>query len=403
MIKNNEQKRYLGIIMNLVIVVVILLNSGYYRATATDSYIPLIMLIALTVGLLFVRKVPITLKSPYLLLLIAGIFLSIVANLNSSNLLSGGRVLVTLLCSYLLIQQISIKEFSKYLCGTIKILIILSIILYFIVGFGIDLPRLSSKSGDYLDLIIITQKPNAERIMGPFWEPGVFASIIVFAMILDYFIAGNKVKVLDFIIYMLGIYFTKSTAGILIFLFIVVGLLWNKKKNHSGFASFIFILTICLIAIFYQVIFEWLAELSPELFGKLVETESETTSTRINGPLINLEVFLDKPFFGWGFTDSSTEILDRMSFTGVNKVVAQTSTSTQIMAAIGFLGLFYTIAFLAPIFSGKKLSKLCFETKAIIAVCLLLIVNKEPHIFIVLTWMTLFLINKKGTSESCEY
>lgn len=374
---------------------VVILNSGYYRSIVTDSYLPIVFFMCLiALGMLFDsqnilnHKINLTVT-----LLFLGIVLSIVANLSIANSLSGFRVLITMLCSYILISIVPLENFTRYFTAQIKIIIVLSAILQPIIfAEGSNLPRIN----DYYDLIIITSR-SPDRACGVFWEPGVFASMIIISMLFDYYICKNKITVLGITLYVLGIFMTKSTAGYLLLFIVLLGLAWQKivGLKQNVLSSIVFIAIVVAITLSHEVVIDFLVELNPDVFEKLVETNSATTSTRLNGPLINLEVFFERPLFGWGFTGSATEILDRMYSSQINKVVAQTSTSTQIMASIGILGIIYSVAFVFPMFQKKKLSHLLFESKTIIAICMLLIVNKEPHIFIVATWLMLFYINQQ--------
>ena len=375
--------------------VIVILNSGYYRSTTNDSYIPLILLMCfVAVGLLI--------KSPkhsrqrislVLILLSLGILFSVVANFNMSNVLSGFRVFVTMLCSYILVFVVTPKEFIKNFTLQMKVIIILSTIMQVLLLLGVsNFPTIN----EYKDLIIITGR-TANRACGVFWEPGVFASMIIISMLLEYYIGKRKITIFGIALYALGIYITKSTAGYLLLFIVLFGLIWQKffnsrNSNKRPFYLFLFIVVIAVLLISYEYIFEFLFKLNPNVFGKLIETNSETTSTRLNGPLINLQVFAEQPLFGWGFTGSATKIFDIMNSNRLDKVVAQTSTSTQIMASIGIFGAAYSLGFVLPIFQKKKISHLIFEAKVIVAACMLLIVNKEPHVFIVASWLVLFYI-----------
>lgn len=192
---------------------------------------------------------------------------------------------------------------------------------------------------------------------------------------------------------MFGIFLTGSTAGILIIALVLAGYIIKRKNwdNRRDVKAIFFVIVIAGI-LTYDIIFERLAAINPTLFSKLVETTSATTYTRLNAPLVNLELFIQKPIFGWGFTGAAAQYSSYMN----NRLVAQTSTSTQIMSAIGFLGIIYTLMCLLPVFSKRKLAHLSLIDKTIIFASLLLIVNKEPHIYFAITWLILFYINQNS-------
>lgn len=380
-------------------VFILLLNSGYYRSTATDSYMPLILLIAVT--LLYLPPIQ-TIRfwsNKYVIVLGIGIFLSTVANFNVNNLLSGGRVLMTMLCVFILCKRLTLEKFSGALSFLMRWMIVLSVLLYGLSLLGLtgSLPVLHQNSRYYYDLFVVTQSAsvsaNSGRVMGMFWEPGVFASAISVTMLFEYYLAGKKINPLGMALYLVGIALSLSTAGFMIIFFIILGLLWRRfAPGKFRVSTVIFVIVVILLAIFYEDVFAWLAETMPRVFGKLLRTTSGTTSTRMNCPTVNMEVFWKRPMFGWGFTDSSTQIARHMGMSNV-RVVAQTSTSTQILAAIGVFGAAYSLAFVTPIFSANRLQYLGIEMRVILAVCGLLIVNKEPHVFNALTWMLLLTIS----------
>ncbi len=411
---SKERENPKGVVLALAAIIT-LVNSGYYRATATGSYIPLIALIGLIafLVLLYYDKL-VTIKGSFLpFIFVNAIIFSVLANFGMSNLLSGVRVGATMLCAYIITRVIDAKDFSRIFTTCMKVLIIITLLFEILLTIGIkSFPRL----GGYYDLFIVTSTVGANRAFSIFWEPGVFASMIVISVIFDYYIIANRITFVSLAIYVVGFFLASSTAGFLLMFIVLLGLLWRKKesaekaseqikslrkkpKRRFPVGAFAFVLIIVLILLIYDPVVQWLVDINPDIFGKLIETDSDTTATRLDGPLVNLAVFFERPIFGWGFTGSAAEIAFRVDAFGNSNIVAQTSTSTQIMASIGILGIFYSLGFIAPVFSSKKLSHLNSEMKIIIAVCMLFIVNKEPHIFIVASWLVLFYINRADTKK----
>lgn len=385
-------------IFELITAVVVLINSGYYRATVTDSYIPLIFLICVSMlWLLFEKNAVNKISIGILLSLLLGIAFCILANFNASNILSGGRVAVTIICSFIVVRSISVIDFSKYFVALIKIIIVLSILLSILIRLEISSFSTISK---YYDLLIVTSR-GGDRAYGIFWEPGVFASMIIISMLMEYFVSRRPVRLFGLALYIVGVFITKSTAGIMLLIIVSIGLVWEKieRKKKSIAYSFLFIILMACVALFYEQIILFLVDLNPELFGKLVEVGSDTTSTRLNGPLVNLQIFFEKPWFGWGFTDAASEFAARMGEGEFGKIVAQTSTSTQIMASIGILGVVYSLAFVSPVFTRKKLTHISSTVKLVLGFCMLLIVNKEPHIYIATSWVILFYLNVNNSDS----
>ena len=165
------------------------------------------------------------------------------------------------------------------------------------------------------------------------------------------------------------------------------GYVWRETglvKSQAASVSFVLVALIAVLG--YESLFAFLNDIAPQIFHKLVETESQTTMTRTMGPIINLQIFAQKPLFGWGFTGAATQFAKHLGF----RIVAQTATSTQLLSAIGICGSVYTLAFVYPLFAKKSAKVLYFVDKAILAICMIAIVNKEPHVFFLTTWMLMF-------------
>ena len=375
--------------------IIVMLNSGYYLAVVNDSYVPLVLLIVFSVFHLIRARsfsIPTDSNAVFLLIILIGILFSTVYNLSIQNLLSGGRVAITMLCAYILLIHIDISSFINQYTKLIRTIILLSIIIFICSNIGLtsSLPIVSMGNMNYYNLIIVTQGASSTRASGIFWEPGVFASHIIFATLFDIYFTKKTISIRNIVIYIIGIFLAASSAGVLMMLLVFIGYFFRRYNlGTKRTYQFLFFVLAIIFIIFYETFFEWLAMMNPEMFSKLVETSSSTTFTRMNAPIVNLEIFWESPLFGWGFTDAATQFAVNIN----NSLAAQTSTSTQILAAIGISGIAYTLLCLAPLFSKKKLSYLSFVDKFIIASSIILIINKEPHIYFAITWLLLFLIN----------
>ena len=87
---NTKKTLSIKSINTFLAVIVILLNSGYYRSTLTDSYVPLFLLIATAmIGVLFhLQQRTFPKVEWFSLVLVAAIGLSILVNFNKANLMS---------------------------------------------------------------------------------------------------------------------------------------------------------------------------------------------------------------------------------------------------------------------------------------------------------------------------
>ena len=110
-----------------------------------------------------------------------------------------------------------------------------------------------------------------------------------------------------------------------------------------------------------------------EYLIKLTSTRL-SESSRITAIFHNLSIFRKNPLLGAGI-DS---VLSQMSSW------ADISTTTYMLSIFGIMGLFYTIFIVWGIFSQKHINDF---VKLLMFFILVLIVNKEPHINILFTWI----------------
>ncbi len=402
---SRKKTNFIATFFTTVTVFVVFLNSGYYRTTITASYIPLALLIAITAVYLFLPadRAHAFRFNPYLFIILAGIGVSLLFNLYIENLLSGGRVAVTLLCAYVIVTKINFRSFMHGYNLVVSVIILISAALYIFLKLELplSLPMIIGENALYYDLLFVTQEIGVARSCGIFWEPGVLASIIVIALIFEIYFK-ERTSFFYLLVYMAGIYLTKSAAGFLILLLLLFGYVWKKTLlSRFKIANSLFIAVLLIAILFYKDFFYWLNTLNPEVFGKLVESQSATTATRINTPAINFNIFLAKPLFGWGFTGAASLFKTKLLSSVFDaRIVAQTSTSTQLLAAIGIAGAAYSIGFASPLWTRKFDGILFFVDKFTIIVCLLLMVNKEPHIYFVITWIVLFYLSTPCASKN---
>ena len=185
-----------------------------------------------------------------------------------------------------------------------------------------------------------------DRNIGTFWEPGLFATFILIAIILELW-NKNKTSKLTILIFLITLYTTKSTYGYLMLVPISFELLTKVLNKRFSFSLTIFLITI-VVFLNYKLndFISWLVQINPRLFSKLID-ESNSFNARIESPLTNLRIFENNYLFGAGL--GNTENL----FSNMT-IGAQTSTSTYFLAAFGFLGIAYTLLFIYGILSYKE-------------------------------------------------
>ena len=229
-------------------------------------------------------------------------------------------------------------------------------------------------------LLFFIYKHQPERLMGPFWEPGLYASMSIIALLLN----GKKVKIftsfkqrLIDIILSVCILLTMSTAGyILLLIVFCIRILQNVKKKSVLFIVLftLLIISLILLTIFIDDIILYLSQLSPKIFGKLT-FESLSKTTRLNGPIVDMSIFFQSPICGVGM---KTYLQEWPTFAHLYNVESRTSTITYFLANYGMLGILYVFTLLRGVFKQKGID---ITVKTLILIVFISILSKEPHYF----------------------
>ena len=228
-----------------------------------------------------------------------------------------------------------------------------------------------------------------ERNCGMFWEPGLFATYLIIAIVFEIAFNPKKTNTIRLIIFVLGVITANSSAGfVLLFLCLILALV-NTKNNKMSVFRALFSVVIVVVGVIVFVNLDYIIKNTPlkdnEYFVKLLSSNVEDSS-RFNAVLHNLQIFIEHPFGA-----------------GLNYVyihmdhVADTSTSTYILSIYGFLGLLYTIYWIYGVLKQKNINIIA---KIVMLIIFILIVNKEPHLSILFTWCILFFMLKNNTEES---
>jgi hypothetical protein len=219
-----------------------------------------------------------------------------------------------------------------------------------------------------------------DRNIGAFWEPGVFATFILVAIILELWNTEQTSKFTIFL-FTITLFTTKSTFAYLMILPIGISFISVNNVGRYREVIFNFILLVSFFLIFFNfiLILEKLNTISPGIFGKLI-TESTSVNERIESPLTNLHIFKDYPILGAGI--GNTENLYSSLTSG-----SQTSSSTYFLASFGILGIFYSLFFIYGILIYNTVN---LTSRFMFLVIILSQINKEPHMYFTATFILLF-------------
>lgn len=397
LMKEEKLRRYILPLLYIFVFFSVLFNSGHVLSTLDSNlHLYLVLFTSFTLFIFVFNSRIIRSKlffsSSFLLIVMVSYVMSFIVNFSPENAFSFMTPVSMMLFSFSIVSFVRIKNMAKYLVYSMVIVTIVSVLGRIIVfEFGIlDLfPILTSKNGiEYHNLslfyIIKGSQDEMSRNLGFFWEPGIYATFLLVAILVNNFIHHSKfTKFVFFSILVIGVVSTKSTAGYMLLVLVFLIMLSFSKKGY-------FLLSISLITFLFLMTFLWWEEVAEFLllldyntFSKVIEL-SVSSSTRLNAPLLNMQIFLEKPFFGYGFHGANLRFQQEMQ---LFSVFAQTSTSTYYLAATGFLGLLYSYAWVYSIF---KLKKINLYSRLLILLFVLLVINKEPHAYNLLTYIILF-------------
>lgn len=376
-------------------IVCFLLNSGY-AYNLVDNGFTLISLflccfvVILKFGVLrkcFINKL--FWQNPYLILSIC-ILLCMIIHSDLRAWGSYAHQIAILLIAALFSLNISFEHFSKVFVKFMVLVTIISICAWIIInllGIKLPLPIMISNSDiaykDYYNgILFFIYRHSPKRLMGPFWEPGVYASMTTIALLLQNKAMDNisrrKQRITTFIL-AIGIILSMSTAGyILLVMTLIIRFLQGQKKTISAIATLgLLVLFLCLI-VFQDQITSWLAMVAPDIFEKLT-FDSFSKMTRINGPLVDLSIFVQFPIIGAGM---SKYLILWPIYALKLSVESRTSTITYFLANYGVTGILYLYILLKATIGQKNIR---WVIRLLLLILFISIVSKEPHYFNLLT------------------
>lgn len=219
------------------------------------------------------------------------------------------------------------------------------------------------------------------RNIGIFWEPGLFASFLILALVFELHYRKGRPRIVNIVLYVAAVVTTQSSAGygLLLFVFSIVLIRASIFIKDTGLRIVVRVSVIALsiaLLLHYPTVFELVGVADNPTIQRLAG-ESLAGQSRLLAVGHNLNMFLRNPIFGNGFAESYSHIL----------YVADTSTSTFMLSVFGILGIQYTLYWIYGVVKGKGRD---MPVSIMVALVILLIVNKEPHHNLVASWCLMF-------------
>jgi len=280
-----------------------------------------------------------------------------------------------LLIGLLIARSLSIPTFGYRYVQVMKVVVILSILIWLLLATGIPFWQYFPESGegDYHTMffyVVMKDLPDKIRNFGPFYEPGIYQ--IYLNVALAFYLFSVKKYFSKFTLYILivGIISTFSTAGYFCMSLLLIAYKYEESNKLSIKNAFIllFFLTAILLLLSNPAIDEL-------VFGKLsIENSSyKSFAIRLNDIIYYFDVWKSNPIFGAGFSSAYDTVMD-MHFFGNFKYGGNTSTTMRELASYGII--VGGISIIAIFIFAKRLAKKRLS-KFIVFAVLLIMINCE--------------------------
>lgn len=234
----------------------------------------------------------------------------------------------------------------------------------------------------YLFFLVDLGEGILPRALGVFWEPGLFASFLVVAVLAELCLVERRANRWRLALYAVAVLLTQSTAGYILLLFTCFVAFFSRRGRGTDLAFLGSLIVGLLSSYSIDRIIAVLAASQPDVFGKISDG-GFLSETRWNSLLVNWDLFSQSPLVGMGLGGASESFSASMD----TMLRAQTSTSGFFIAAIGVSGVLYTGAWVLGVLRQTSVPP---YARVWMLVCVLVIVNKEPHTTILFSYCFLF-------------
>lgn len=362
-----------------VLIVYLLSGSPYTTINTEFSMVIDILAVIVLPYLLLVKRKCYKYSVLPLILLFIMIFLTMISHLEFQSRVYW-RFLGTIIVAYYLLKKYGLNNIIELFLKIMVVISIASLIGYTLLNTSSvlnNLPTITNVNNvEYgIGFLFNYIKIYPERNCGVFWEPGIFASYLALAIVLESMTDTKKLNKFRIVLYIMSMITTTSSAGYVL-LILSIGLILLRDSQLNGYKKLFAVCIILLICFLTLNIDKIILNTSLSNNKYLIKLTSERMkqSSRTTSIFHNLSIFYKFPLFGGGI-DYVTSNMSSW---------ADISTSTYILSIFGFLGLFYTIFIIWGIFSQKQIN---IFVKILFCFVLMSIVNKEPHINILFTWI----------------
>ncbi len=358
-------------------------------------------------------KTKATIKNILVLLCFLLFFISCGINAFKNNNINGTfRFLIICFSSLFIIVSISFETFAKIYSKALLVICLISLPIYLVASsigaegagqFTITDGGAIVNSYNFLSFFVnkwLTYHKGQSsllRLSGPFWEPSIFAAIIVIGLLLIS-LTNIKRKAIYYAAYLISLVLTFSTGGYFVAILIIPLIISIRVKDVYKRTIYVAILLFVLFGgalLIMGPLLPYLAEAFPTLFSKFLQS---TQNTRFLSIPYLINVFSKSPLFGFGINEARNQYV--ALFPDGTTDYSLTSTYGLFLAAFGIPGLLFVLLFVVSPFLLKNNN---FLTNLLISIILLILLNLENMAMISVVILLLSFLVKDGLygSDCC--
>lgn len=333
------------------------------------------------------------------LLLFFLIFIFVILINGEVRIYSFVSLMMRLWIAIFLVSYLSFETFTKIFTDLVLVVGVVSLLTFPIIFFDIDspLPDFIAIDGRYLrNFLFFGVSENfieykIYRNSGLWWEPGAFQ---IFVMLGFFFSIINKeVSKSKYFLFLVVIFSTHSTAGIFLFFFLSIYLIFQKAS----------LLQINILLLFF--VFAVVFILVPEIYDKFNGDGFHSASSRISDVLISFELLINNLWFGYGYGNQievaipfGEKLLGYGNYHSLSKPTGSDGL-TMFISQVGIFGVLLLLPFLFP----SYIKKYHFLTRVYFSVFLFLLFNTQNFVFFLIFEILFFYGAKDFLSNGKPY
>lgn len=307
-------------------------------------------------------------------------------------------LLINIISVFGIVITYGIKNILNVFIKIIGFLVPISLICYYLVNntsFGSNFATYTNSNGVTYSFsyLYVFRRDLVFRNHGIFWEPGLYATVLVVSMIYLVIRAKRNTDITrrdifttacQILVFSWALFTTNSSAGIILFMlfllffFMIRG---KRNRNSNGLAksivSTLMVVVVVIGILNYNSILQYFGLADNYFFSRITSAEGFTNNARYIYIMKCFELIGKNPILGYGVVETNNLIAQG---------VGDTCTSLYTILVFGICGIGYTILFIYSIMKQR------YGLSATIVLCTMavFILNKEPHLQIMLTWTILF-------------